>query len=151
MQSSEEIIRQFVLCKINKSKDKIKEVTTLLNVTAEIENDYRSILNDGIRKCSTFDHLTIIMKEMEKDMNWGRLITVYTFAGVIAEIHKENEEMTEKLINWLSCSNNIWINNNGGWKEFMKRYKQYQPSTNYYLYLLIPCIYCIGKLLMKFE
>ena len=155
--SSEEIVQQFVLCKINKSKNSYiaEETGILLKLSKDIEKDYRSIFSEeGIKKCSTFEHLTLIAKDMEKDMNWGRLITLYTFVGTIAVIHKDNEVKIEKLINWLSCCSNTWINDNGGWNEFMKRYgqqQQQQHSTNYFLYFLVPpCIYFIGKCLIKF-
>ena len=124
----------------------------MLKASEDIENEYRAILKEGVAKCSTFNDITVLTKEMEKDMNWGRLLILYTFSGMVAKIHKRNEVMIEKLINWLSCCSNIWIDVNGGWDEFIKRYGQRQERyfAKYFLYFLVPpCIYFIGKSLIK--
>ena len=151
---SYEIIQQFVRCKAHKKKDMIiaQETEILFHVTNDIENQYRSILEEVVTKRWTFDEIAILTKEMEKDMNWGRLLILYTFSGMVAKIHKRDEVMIEKLINWLSCCSNIWIDVNGGWDEFIKRYGQRQERyfAKYFLYFLVPpCIYFIGKSLIK--
>ena len=152
---SYEIMQQFIHCKVNKVKDIhiAKETEILLNVTSDIENEYRAVLEEGVIKYNTFNNITSITKEMEKDMNWGRLLALHTFIGMVAKIHKGNDVMIDKLINWLSCCSNTWVDANGGWKEFIKLYgrqQQQQHSTNYFFYLLIPpCIYVLGKYLVK--
>ena len=151
---SYEIIQQFVRCKAYKKKDMIiaQETEILFHVTNDIENQYRSILEEVVAKCWTFNDIAIVTKEMEKDMNWGRLLILYTFSGMVAKKHKRDEVMIEKLINWLSCCSNIWIDVNGGWNEFIKRYGQRQERyfAKYFLYCLVPpCIYFIGKSLIK--
>jgi hypothetical protein len=54
-----------------------------------------------------------------KDINWGRLVVLYTFGGKVAVYFKEHDiDLCEEIASWLGnyvAGKSEWIRKAGGW------------------------------------
>jgi len=133
---AKEVASQFISKKVGRhTRDVIrKEVEILLRLSNEIENNYGVALNNMCNRLDVnsdnayFKFSTVAEEILNGDENWGRIIILYAFAAKLAEQCKqtENEQMIEKIINWLSCfiaKKACWIRDSGrGWNGFVDQF-----------------------------
>ena len=148
------IAQQFIFRKLKRcSEDGMrKEVEILLRLSTEIEKQYN--LNELLTQNYTFKDFSAICRRLldEKNLNWGRITVVYTFAAKLAEkyVEENNEKMVSTLINFLSIiitEKSSWIlNHGGGWNGFITRFeKQSYKKLNVYILISPLFLYFIMK------
>ena len=65
--------------------------------------------------------MDVASKIFSEDINWGRIVSLYTFAGVLAHyfMSEDRPEIVCEIVDWLGrfVENNLteWIKNRGGW------------------------------------
>jgi hypothetical protein len=97
-----------------------------------------SIIHSAVE---AFDR-TVVHISADGSYNWGRVVTVFTFAGwfVVACLQddggivdgKDNDavsELTSSIGHVVAKRLSAWISSNGGWEEF-ERFFRRPPSTN---------------------
>lgn len=78
-------------------------------------------------------NLQAVMMEMFSDqVNWGRIVTLYSFCMALAEqcIIKEMPQLVQRVIEWTSVYIDVhiqsWIDGNHGWDDFVTSF--YDPD-----------------------
>jgi len=138
---AKEVASQFISKKVGRhtKNDIRKEVEILLRLSKEIDCKYGVALNN---MCNSLDvnsdnayykFSTVAEEILNGDENWGRIIILYAFAAKLAIQCKQsnNEQMVDKIINWLSCfiaKKSSWIKTSGnGWNGFIDQF--HEPNT----------------------
>jgi len=131
---AKEVASQFISRKVGRhsTPNVRKEVEILLRLAVDIERDYGVTLNYlcntvDVNKDGYFKFTTVaedILKNGEE--NWGRIIILYAFAAKLAVRCKNNEQMINNIIYWLSCfiaKKSRWIRESGkGWDGFINQF-----------------------------
>ena len=66
----------------------------------------------------------VLEEVLGKEVNWGRLVSVFAFSGKVAQMLKEKSNSDEKINNIIICltecvmKNIQWIIENGGWVSY---------------------------------
>ena len=163
---AEEVALQFISKKVGRDTQTAlrKEVEILLRLSNEIDSNYGVALNN---MCNRLDvnsengylkFSTIAEEIYNGGDNWGRIIILYAFAAKLA-IHckqTDNEQMIEKIINWLSCfiaRKACWIRESGrGWvRKFPHLVYVYFPIGHNDFFLTGHCLAWYSIIISNFK
>lgn len=114
---------------------KNRHSTTMRRAVGEISRRHELLFQGlserlGITEANVTDVLPIVLDEVFADgkYNWGRLVTVYAFAGWVAR-HFANQGMSECATTvgrtagtYVATKLASWIESNGGWVRVIKLY-----------------------------
>ena len=137
---SRELIFDFICChKLGKSdyRSNTKAAATLRKVGQELEEANKAFFNEAAKKLSvTAPVFNDIADEVFREgINWGRIVSLYCFAGVLAVSLRDNHISDgEDVARWLSeymCRKEMaeWIAKAGGWNGFCEFFK-ISPGIN---------------------
>jgi len=96
-------------------------------------NKYSKAIFDVVNTvpvCKTV--FVLIANEMLPDLNWGRILTVYTFQQQMVEKSNYDPEFSEFTEIWLQQNVTPWVEANGGW-EGLNTFLQGRKSIGEYL------------------
>lgn len=126
---AKDVAKEYIYIKVGKQLKNAprKETEIVLRLSEEIEGKHDMLLKSmcnrlNITADNAYKTFCEISEEIFKDdINWGRIVVLYTFAGKLA-IHCKNNKMDgmiEKLIQWLGNvigRKHLWIKEKGnGW------------------------------------
>ncbi|XP_066557471.1 bcl-2-like protein 10 [Amia ocellicauda] len=95
------------------------------------QSKFNSLLHTFITTCGPEPSLSLrkVMEEMVGDgkLNWGRVVSLFTFTGVLAkELYSQGESMdcctklAETIADYLGSEKREWLMQNEGWEGFCK-------------------------------
>ena len=123
------VAKEFIYIKVGRPLKNAtrKETEVLLRLSEEIEQKHEMLLKSmcnrlNITADNAYKTFCEIADEIfSDDINWGRLVVLYTFAGKLA-IHCKSskmDSMVDKVVQWLGnfvARKQIWIKEKGnGW------------------------------------
>lgn len=126
---AKDIAKEFIFIKVGRPLKNAprRETDIILRLSEEIECKHDMLLKSmcnrlNINADNAYKTFCEIAEEIFKDdINWGRLVVLYTFAAKVAVHCKSSkmDNMVEKIIQWLGnfvARKQIWIKEKGhGW------------------------------------
>lgn len=123
---AQELAKDFVNYRLGKgTRLNTKSAALLRKLSKEIEKKHEPLfknmcdrLNLNERTASqTF--VEVADEILGKEINWGRIVTLYTFAGRVAVYFEEHDiKISDEIANWLGnyvAGKSEWIRKAGGW------------------------------------
>lgn len=115
---------------------------TLRRVAGDIERQHRSTFesmscmhcpgsNGGIADPCTLLRRVGCQMQQDGNMNWGRLVTLFVFTGVLAKQMSQEQRietsrsLAEALSNYIIQEQGKWLVSNGGWAGFRRFFAPY--------------------------
>jgi len=134
---AKDIAKEYIYIKVGKQlkNSPRKETEIVLRLSEEIENKHDMLLKSmcnrlNINAENAYKTFCEISEEIFKDdINWGRIVVLYTFAGKLAAYCMNNkmESMVDKVIQWLGNvvgRKQLWIKEKGnGWAGFVETFR----------------------------
>ena len=130
---AKDIAKEYIYIKVGKQlkNPPRRETEIVLRLSEEIENKHDMLLKSmcnrlNVNAENAYKTFCEISEEIFKDdINWGRIVVLYTFAGKLA-IHCKSNKMegtVDKVIQWLGNvvgRKQLWIKEKGhGWVSWL--------------------------------
>ncbi|XP_065060306.1 apoptosis regulator Bcl-2-like [Rhopilema esculentum] len=134
---AKDVAREYIFLKVGRplKNSPRRETEIIVRLSEEIERKHDMLLKSmcnrlNINSENAYKTFCEIAEEIFKDdINWGRIVVLYTFAGKLA-IHCMNnkmDNMIDKVILWLGnfiARKQIWIKEKGnGWTGFIETFR----------------------------
>ncbi|XP_052802312.1 bcl-2-like protein 2 [Mya arenaria] len=116
-----------------------KVTSTVRALCREFEQKYEKHFDEMCRTCASVEtnsdsYMNILSELVDGELNWGRVIAIFAFAGALAvyRLEKGHEKDVDMIREW-TCSFmhkhvDEWIAKEGGWKELVKFYERPQEE-----------------------
>jgi len=126
-----------------------KVMLTVRSMCKEFEDRYEQHFEEMCRTCADIEmnadsYMSILEELTDGELNWGRVIAIFAFAGALAvyRLRKGEEKDVDMIREW-TCSfmhKNVddWVARNNGWVGILVHFrtKYITLQQNYSLYLL---------------
>nr|XP_033776833.1 bcl-2-like protein 10 [Geotrypetes seraphini] len=114
---------------------------TLRRVTAEVLTRNRDFFSsclppDSLRRQEPGALLLSVARQLEEEggLNWGRLVSLVAFAGVLLQRAAAGDDdvvesrLTTVLCDYLTKDRRSWLEENGGWDGFNRFFNRHGPE-----------------------
>lgn len=97
--------------------------STMRRMALETKNKHDILWRGLINRC-TLDNLEDVIDSMLSDgrLNWGRVVTIYTLGGMVAQRHGEPSRVSRLIGFYVYTKAGPWIRDNGGWRNFIQAF-----------------------------
>lgn len=140
---AKDVAKEFISTKVGRplKNSMRKETEVVLRLSQEIELKHEMLLKSmcnrlNITADNAYKTFCEIADEIfNNDINWGRIVVLYTFAGKLAVHCKSSkmESMIDKIISWLGnfvAKKQAWIKEKGrGWSGFLEQFKDTESEN----------------------
>jgi len=126
-----------------------KTASLLRKLSIQIEQKHEAIFKN---MCNRLDlnerNVTVICEQIAEeiignDINWGRIVVLYTFGGKVAEHFNEHgTDLSEEISTWIGnymASKSEWVRKAGGWESFYEQFKDAKAENEKFWWNSLLC------------
>ena len=93
----------------------------MVRLSSQLLEKHRDLFDGMLSGCKP-DQLEYIAQQIFQDdvVNFGRLVTLYTFVGLLAKHYGQEERLTYVLSSFVERRLGAWMSEVGGWSAFLQ-------------------------------